>query len=397
MNQAPVPIKTLILNTFLPISLYSIGSGAVVPVLAITALALGASPAEAAFIVALTGVGEVVTDIPAGRIVARFGERNTMIGATGLAVAALVGCIVAPNLWTYAICVFLMGSGDSLWDLARSSYLTETIPEQYRARAMSTLGGLGRLGNFAGPLLAAGAIALWSTTAAYLIHVVMCVAACVVLVCVPKTSHDERHQGRERQSLRATFAREKGVLLTVGLGAALVAASRNAKRVAIPLWAASIGLDAGQIALILGISGVLDMLLFYPSGVIMDRFGRMHVVVPSMVGTGLAYLYLPFTHDYTTVLIMAIALGLSNGMAAGIIKTLGADFAPAGSRQVFLGLWNFLGSFGSMAGPLGISGVIAIGGLAAGAALPGAYGLGAAALMGAFIPRAMARRRERSA
>ncbi|MEK8227717.1 hypothetical protein NKG05_18850 [Oerskovia sp. M15] len=38
--------------------------------------------------------------------------------------------------------------------------------------------------------------------------------------------------------------------------------------------------------MIFGLSGAVDMLLFYPAGKIMDRMGRLWVAVPCMVVLG---------------------------------------------------------------------------------------------------------------
>ena len=47
--------------------------------------------------------------------------------------------------------------------------------------------------------------------------------------------------------------------------------------------------------MIFGISAGVDMLLFYPGGAIMDRFGRVYVAVPSMIVLGLGFVLLPLT------------------------------------------------------------------------------------------------------
>jgi hypothetical protein len=46
--------------------LFAVGRGAVIPVIALLALDLGAGPALAGLIVALRGLGTMVFDIPAG-------------------------------------------------------------------------------------------------------------------------------------------------------------------------------------------------------------------------------------------------------------------------------------------------------------------------------------------
>lgn len=51
----------------LPPAVFAVGQGAIAPVIVISATDLGASPAMAALVVALAGLGQICADIPAGR------------------------------------------------------------------------------------------------------------------------------------------------------------------------------------------------------------------------------------------------------------------------------------------------------------------------------------------
>ena len=70
---------------------------------------------------------------------------------------------------------------------------------------------------------------------------------------------------------------------------------RASRQVVIPLWGSHIGLDPAVISVIFGLSGAVDMLLFYPAGMLMDRAGRNWVAVPSMLMLGIAHFLLPLT------------------------------------------------------------------------------------------------------
>jgi MFS family permease len=91
--------------------------------------------------------------------------------------------------------------------------------------------------------------------------------------------------------------------------------------------------------------------------VIMDRFGRVWVAVPSMIVLGLGFLLLPLTSGPVTIGLIAALMGLGNGISAGIVMTLGADASPADARAQFLGGWRLCADFGNALGPLVISAV----------------------------------------
>ena len=93
-----------------------------------------------------------------------------------------------------------------------------------------------------------------------------------------------------------TMWRHRQVLARLGVAAALLSSIRSARQVVLPLWGVSIGLDAQTIAIVVGISGALDFALFYASGQVMDRFGRLWAALPAMILMGTGFLALAFTH-----------------------------------------------------------------------------------------------------
>ena len=74
-SDAPFSFRSIAVSAYGPSLLFSIGDGAVLPVIALTARHLGASVAEASLIVAMIGIFSLVSNIPAAMAIARFGER----------------------------------------------------------------------------------------------------------------------------------------------------------------------------------------------------------------------------------------------------------------------------------------------------------------------------------
>jgi MFS family permease len=136
-------------------------------------------------------------------------------------------------------------------------------------------------------------------------------------------------------------------------------------------------LDAATLSVVFGVSAAVDMLLFYPAGKVMDRWGRRWVAVPSMLLLGLAHAVLPLTTKVLALGAVAMLMGLGNGMSSGLIMTLGADVSPGVGRAQFLGAWRLCADLGTGSGPLLISAVLSVGSL--GAAIVVMAGVGAVA------------------
>lgn len=378
----------LIPSVYLPSLIFEIGIGAMMPVLAISAGQLGADLATAAIVTALIPIGRIVADLPAGVIAARVGDRAAMIGASGVAVVGLAMLALAPNLLVLAGGVLVLGATEAVYALARQSYLTEAVPPLMRARALSTLGGVHRIGLFIGPFAGAAiAHVTGSTPAIYWLGVATSVIAAVV-VGVATDPDPRRRDATDRPTgLLQVMRQHRSLFATLGVAVLLVGAMRGARVTVLPLWAEHLELGAATTSVVFGISGAIDMLLFYPAGRVMDLRGRLWVAVPSMLTIGVAMLLLPLTSTVTAMTVVAMLLGLGNGMGSGIVMTLGADTAPPGERAQFLGVWRLFADSGNAAGPLVVSLGAALGSLALGIGTMGLLGGVTAAALARWVPR----------
>ncbi|MDR1967210.1 MAG: MFS transporter, partial [Burkholderiaceae bacterium] len=327
----------------------------------------------------------------ASLITARWGERRAIVGAGLWGALGMSLCLWSSHLALFAAGCFMVGMAQSVYTLARQSYLTEAVPVVYRARALSTLGGVTRIGAFAGPFLTAAAVHAFGLLAAYVVGIVAVIGAAVLgarirdLPAPPAAQH--LHGKPAAATIISTLRDHRRVFLTLGVGVMLVSAVRASRQVVIPLWAEHLTLAPALASLIYGLSGGIDMLLFYPAGKLMDHKGRRWVAVPSMLIMGAALLLMPLTTGALTLLLAALAIGFGNGIGSGMNMTLGADHSPRQGRAHFLGVWRLMGDIGSSCGPALLSFLAGAFSLAAGVAATGLLSLIAAAIMAYWIPR----------
>jgi MFS family permease len=355
---APVPpapeptIRSLGATVYVPAFLFAVGQGAVIPIVALAARDIGASVAIAGVMVALRGIGTMVFDVPAGHLVTRLGERRAMSVGTGILLVSLLGCVLSPSPLPFGFFMFLMGCGWAVWLLARLTYVSEVMPFHLRGRALSTLGGVNRVGNFAGPFLGAAAITLVGIDGAFHVHIALALAAWAVLLLVPDPHTTAAVDAHVPTGVVTIVREHAGVFLTAGVGAMALGVLRASRHVVIPLWAEHIGLDAAAVGVIFGTASAMDMLLFYPAGMASDRWGRRAVAVPCLATLTAGFLLLPLTAGFGPLLAVSVLMGFGNGIGSGIVMTLGADFAPPDARAAFLGVWRMVSDVGTAGGPL---------------------------------------------
>ncbi|CAN5739440.1 MFS transporter [soil metagenome] len=391
------PMRTVVLGVLAPSLLFGIAVGVALPLIPVSATRLGADLATAGFVAALLPVGKVAADIPAGALATRIGDRAAMILAAALGLAAFAAMALASVLWLLQVAVFALGVATAVLHLARHAYLTEITPADRRARVLSTLGGMHRLGYFFGPFLGALVIVTTSLRPAFWLAAGCVLVALVVLVAVRRAGDAQASPAGgptpgatasgSRTGLLPMMRDYRRLFLTLGIATLLVGAVRGARQTVLPLWGEFLGFDPEVISLIFGLSGALDMLLFYPAGKVMDRFGRLWIAIPSMSTMAVAMALLPLADTVVTVSLVAGLLGLGNGMGSGIVMTLGADVAPPTQRSSFLGVWRLFQDTGEATGPLLISAGTALGSLAAGIWVTAMIGGAASAALGRWVPR----------
>lgn len=154
----PFRLRDIALVAYGPTLVVSIGHGAVLPVTALRARELGADVGTAALVVAMLGVGMLLASLPSGAVVARVGERTALVLAGLLDTVAMVAGALTGSVVGLAAAVAVSGAAYSMFLISRQGFMIEAVPEGFRARARSTMGGAFRIGVFVGPLLGAGVI-----------------------------------------------------------------------------------------------------------------------------------------------------------------------------------------------------------------------------------------------
>src|SRR5690606_35961466 len=144
--KLPSPYDRLALPVYLPSLLMAITQEALTILLPLYVLELGATPAFAALLAGLRGVGVLLFDVPAGMLVARFGDKPVLLGGLALILAGLVLLSVATDHWTIGLAALALGTGHAAWMLGRQSYLADICERHDLGRAIAAMAGLQRGG-----------------------------------------------------------------------------------------------------------------------------------------------------------------------------------------------------------------------------------------------------------
>ena len=379
----------ILVAVYVPTSLLAFSQGLLLATLPLYAGGFGVSYRLISLAVGAAALGTLVTDVPAGALLERIGLRPAMIGGSALVALSTLALAVAddfPQLIAYRLAA---GVGTALWALSRHAYITETVPPAQRGQAISLFGGINRIGVFGGPVLGGIVASAFGLDASFVLAALLAAAALLLSVAFLRPA--PRPTGRLARGLRWALV---GRLLRTNardLAAASVAQSlgqmiRAGRHLIVPLYGADrLGLDPAQIGLIMTVAAVVDVAMFFPAGLVMDRFGRKVAAVPSFAVMAVGVALIPAAADFGGLLAAAAVIGLGNGLGSGTMMTLGADLAPPGATGEFLGLWRLIGDAGALGGPLAVGFVASAFGLTGGAFVLTGIGFAAALTLALLV------------
>jgi MFS family permease len=349
----------VLLPVYVPAVFLGLAGQAVLILLPLYVLEIGGSLAAAATAVGFRGLGMMAFDIPAGILAARVGDKVVMLLAIALVGIAQFAYTLTDNMSLIYLIAFLNGAGGSSFLLGRMSYVTAVCTPATRGRVIAMMAGSMRVTALIGPL-AGALLATHEGYAATFYAAAVC--AGLAFAAILFFALHERPLARELkfETVITLCVKYRRVFATAGVAAITFMLMRSARTVLIPLIGTSIGLDVATIGLVVSISAAVDVALFYPAGLIMDRYGRRATAVPSSALLALSMASMALISGFKSLVATAVLVGIANGLSTGIVMTLGTDLAPAARRSEFLGLWRLLTDVGATAGPMAIGLAVAV-------------------------------------
>jgi MFS family permease len=381
----------LFLPVYLPTLLLSLGQGILLPTLPIyAAKSLGVSFALVSVAIGASAVGTLLADLPSGVVLERVGRRPAMLfGAGSVAVCYLL----VPFFQTFPALVVLQffgGVGTAAWGISRHVFLVDSTRPEERGQAISMFGGINRIGTFGGPAIGGIIADQFGLAWPFLFSGILAAIAVVIsYFFIPESKTKGATVGTSAylRGLGRVVVDNRKVLATAGVAQVCTQMIRAGRQVIVPLYGTySLNLGVSAIGQVLSISSAIDMVLFIPAGILMDRMGRKAAIIPCFIILSIGMAMVPLSKDYGTLLLATTVMGFGNGIGSGTMMTLGADLAPAATVGSFLGVWRLIGDAGGAGGPVIVGTIADLIGLAASAYALAAIGLLSVILFAFTVP-----------
>jgi MFS family permease len=342
------------------------GFGSIVPIVPLYAKTFDVSQFLIGFSVAVYGLARFAANMPAGRVSDMLG-RGSAIAIGGLVTAG--GNILSALAANYALFLagrFVGGLGAATVITASQIIVTDISTNENRGRIfglymtvfMFAVGFAPLPGGFIGQHFGL-------SIPFYVYAVLGLVVTLLALTRIPDTRQTAHTATRIKQAApvdaepRLQFGkqiqllmRQPAFLLVSVASFSTYFARTGGVFTILPQRAQdSMGLSTGQIGLGLSAISIVSLSIAYPSGVVIDRFGRKAVIVPAVLFGAVAMVCFAFAGGLITYVISCMIWGISVGLAGAAPTAYAADVAPPGMNAAAMGTFRSLSDCGYILGP----------------------------------------------
>ena len=338
---------------------YELGFGSVVPALALYARSFGVSQASVGLAISVYGLARFLIALPSGRLADGLGRRTTLAVGGLVTVVGNLLCAYAPDFTVFLAGRFVAGAGAALVLNGTQIVLADITTTARRGRTMALLQGVFLFASGIGPL-PGGLLAKWlGLSAPFLAYAVAGgLVSAVAWLRVPETKNLRGAAPAPLppfgQQIRL-LTRHVGFVLVGTVSFINAVARTGALFSLIPILGRDrLALTTGSIGAGLALASVVGLALVYPSGIVVDRYGRKTVIVPATLVAGLSLGLFLWAPSYPWFLAACLVWGVAAGLSAGAPAAYAADIAPAGMNAAAMSTYRMFGDVGYVVGPVAL-------------------------------------------
>ncbi len=376
------------------IAVNQLGFGAIVPAIPLYAQNFGVSATAIGLAIGVYGLARFVVNVPAGRFADRHGRKRLLIAGTIATIAGNALCAVSPNYPIFLLGRFVSGAGAASVLTGGQTVVADISTVENRGRLMALYQGVFLFAVGLGPLPGGWLATHVGLAAPFAANAILSVATLAVAAFgIPET---RRHRAGERQR-PMSVGQQIGLLRTIP-GFALVGfvsftiffARTGALFNVVPLIAKErIGLEADRIGLALGLVSIVGLTLAYPSGMLVDRWGRKAVIVPATMLTAVAMPLFAVVTTWPAFLAASLVWASATGIGGAAPAAYAADSAPREATATALGTYRAVADLGYVVGPLLLGAIADLAGADAALLFAAMLAMSAAVAFAVYAPETL--------
>ena len=324
---------------------------------------LGLSYTQIGFLMSAQHIAGALSNLPGGMIVDSIGKKGYLMAASLFWVGFPYALMSITNsMWMLVVCLMLVGIGNNLWHPAAIPTLAHQYPQR-KGLVLSFHGMGGNIGEALAPLAAGTLLAWFSWREVVVINIVPgLVMAVLILVMVgalttvrdgdkPKKG-DDSGNWNARQYLQdlGSLLRNRALML-ICVSGGFRTLTQVGLMVFLPVYLAyEQGYSPIAIGVCMTVLQVAGLIAGPIAGHVSDRFGRRHVVLSSMVLTGLTIIGMVFAGQSFMFIVFVALVGFFLYAMRPVMQAWGIENTPKRLAGTGVGLqFTILAIGGSIA------------------------------------------------
>jgi len=332
------------------------------PVLALFAESLGASPERIGVIVSVSTLTGVFLKLPSGALSDIYGRRMLLrVGVIAFGVPPFFYPFISDlNLLT------LLRLFHGLATAIFAPSALATVAELYRERrgaALGTYTACTQSGALLGPFIGGYLAFAYGFSSAFLTAGLFGCAAIVMFYSLhlsppPPRLHDKGLASVWSEMWKgfSIVARNRKVLVTSSTDAAKMIAN-GALMAFLPLYGISVGLNAGEVGLLFTIQSLTSFISKPIMGRVSDRMGRQPLIMLGLLICAATFVSIPHVSELAMLLVLSAGFGFGEAVVSSSSSAFVADSSEFKTLGAGMGMQGTIGDIGHASGPL-LAGVL---------------------------------------
>jgi MFS transporter, DHA1 family, tetracycline resistance protein len=329
-----------------------LGFGMVIPVMALYAEKLGATPASTGWLMTGYSAMQFVFTPIWGRLSDRFGRRPLLLGSIFMTALGFLGYALAPGFgWLLASRLF---AGAATANIAiAQAYIADVTSPEGRARGMGLIGAAFGLGFVLGPALGGVLSGVSMSMPGYAAAALAAVNGVAALFLLPEPT--EHAQGQRRAGLTALVEelRRPGIRRLIAVYFLSVMAFSAMEATFALLAKHRYGLAQSQVNYLFAFIGLLVVIVQGGLiGPLTRRFGEKALLVVGLALQAVGFLLLPWSPGLAGLCAACIPLSVGSGLTNPSLSSLLSRRARAEDQGGTLGMGQSAAALGRILGPI---------------------------------------------
>lgn len=332
------------------------------PVLALFAESLGASPERIGLIVSVSTLTGVFLKLPSGALSDIYGRRMLLrVGVIAFGLPPFVYPFVN-DLNVLTVLRIFHGLATAIFAPSALATVAELYQER-RGAALGTYTACTQSGALLGPFIGGYLAYAAGFPSAFVTAGVFGCAAIVLFYSLHLAPPPPRWQDKslapvlaEMWKSFAAVARNQTVLITSVTDAAKMIAN-GAMMAFLPLYGVSVGLNPGEVGLLFSFQSGMSFLSKPVMGRVSDSVGRRPLIILGLVICAATFMSIPHVTMFAGLLALAAGFGFGEAVVSSSSSAFVADNSEFKTLGAGMGMQGTIGDIGHASGPL-LAGVL---------------------------------------